>query len=879
MDSSLGAPRWAEQTVRHFRRLLYGISAIFLATQLAAWTGRIPHLQPLSLREITANILFAIGFGCPLVLHLSGMPRWREIGGTFAIGLLLACLFWGIQVWFGLPPALAPGEVAAAQLIVGLGLASLGALSLHAWRGGGTERTTALLYLLPACVALVYTFEAGIFLYFIKSFSPTSHDADAYVVDSAFGMQPSFAIGRLFAFFPPLQWVCFAIYVAPPPALVFVFALQARARRPPPVDVVTVLLFMALIGYGFYFLYPVCGPLFAFGEAFPNAPPPAGDMLGQRLTIANKDAWPNGMPSLHLASVILASWHAWPYGRWARIVAAIFVGGTFLATLGLGEHYFVDLVVALPFTLALHAGCMPGCPHLRKPRREAFLGAVGLVAIWYAVLFFGIPLLRISPAFPWSLTLATAGAVVILERRLYRATTVSVETDALPKIAPGPRGHLLLGNLLEFRKDVLQLLMDGPRRFGDVVRYRLGPVIVHLVNHPDLIRHVLLTRHEIYNKDTRSSAKIRSITGEGLLTSNGDFWLRQRRLMQPTFSPQRLDRFADVMAQSTTRMLQRWNEIAKRGQPLDIASEMMALTFTIVGKTLFGAELGGEAEAVERSSTQILEHTWKRLEKLVEPPSWFPSAGSRRFQRGLRDLDRIVHRLIAERRRQGSASNDLLSLLLQRTDEETGQRMTDEQLRNETLTLLLAGHETSANALTWTWYLLSKHPAVRRRLTDEVSEVLKGRTPTAEDLPRLVYTAMVFKEAMRLYPPIWIMERRALEEDMLGGYTIPAGSSVVISPYVTHRDPRFWENPEGFDPERFTPKASEDRNPHCYIPFGLGQRLCIGNHFVLMETRIILAAIAQTFRLDLVPGHPVEPMPGITLRTRHGLPMTLHPAG
>jgi cytochrome P450 len=444
--------------------------------------------------------------------------------------------------------------------------------------------------------------------------------------------------------------------------------------------------------------------------------------------------------------------------------------------------------------------------------------------------------------------------------------------------APGPRGHFLVGNLLAFRRDVLRLLLDGQRQFGDVVRFRLGPLVVHLVSHPDHIRHVLVTRRDLYNKDTRSSAKIRSITGEGLLTSNGEFWLRQRRLMQPAFQPQRLGPFADVMARSTAQMLERWGKRAEEGRAVDVASEMMGLTFTVVGKALFGADLGGEAETVERCSTLILAHTYRRLEKLVDLPEWFPTPGNRRFRRALHALDAIVHRLIAERRRSGGAPEDLLSLLLRRCDEETGQRMNDAQLRNEALTLLLAGHETTANALTWTWFLLAKHPAVRRRLAAEVARVLRGRAPAAEDLPRLAYTRMVFQEAMRLYPPIWIMERRVLADDTIGGFAVPAGSTVVLSPYVTHRHPGFWENPEAFDPERFAPGAAEGRDPHCYIPFGLGQRLCIGNHFAMMEAQVILAVVSQRFRLDLVPGARVEPKPGITLRTSHGLPMTLHPA-
>jgi cytochrome P450 len=305
---------------------------------------------------------------------------------------------------------------------------------------------------------------------------------------------------------------------------------------------------------------------------------------------------------------------------------------------------------------------------------------------------------------------------------------------------------------------------------------------------------------------------------------------------------------------------------------------MMTLTFTIVGKALFGADLGGDAETVEQASTQILEHTWRRMEKLIELPEWFPSRSNRGFRRSLYALDQIVHRLISERRQSDGTANDLLTFLLKRCDEETGQRMSDEQLRNETLTLLLAGHETTANALSWPLYLLSKHPDVRGRLVAEITEVLRGRIPNAEDLPRLAYTSMVFKEAMRLYPPIWIMERRALAEDIIGGYTIPAGSSVVISPYVTHRDSRFWENPEGFDPERFAAQNAERKDPHCYIPFGLGQRFCIGDHFALMEAQIVIAMVLQSFRLELVAGHPVEPKPGITLRLKKGLRMTLHPS-
>jgi cytochrome P450 len=878
MNASDAAESWAEHNVRHFRRMFYGVAALFAATQVAALSGLVPHLRPVSFQAITTNILFAIGFGCPLVLYLSSLPRPREIGVAAAAGAALALGLWGVQQGIGLPAGVHVQEVASAQVVTGLGLACLGVLALRAWRTTGPPRTAALVYLLPACVALIYTFEAGVFLYFVKGVFPRTYDGSAYAADTGYGFAVSFAVGRLFAALPALKWVCFILYVAPPPALVFVYALQIRARRPPPVDVVTVLLVLALTGYSFYFLYPVCGPLFAFGDAFPNAPPPASEFLGQRLTVAGADAWPNGMPSLHFASVLLAYWHARPYGRWARAAAAVFVIGTVLATLGLGEHYLVDLVVALPFTLAIHAACTPPRPGLRRPRRAALLGSAALVAAWYVLLFYGIPLLLISPVAAWGATLGTVAAVVYLERRLYRAAFGEAEKASAPTTAPGPRGRWLLGNLLEFRRDVLRLMIDGQRSFGDVVCFRLGPMVLHLVSHPDHIRHVLLTRHDNYNKDTRSSAKIRSITGEGLLTSSGPFWLRQRRLMQAAFSPARLACFAEVMAQATAEMLGRWRKRTEDGQPLDIASEMQALTFTIVGKALFGADLGGEAEVVERSSSVILEHSYHRLEKLIEWPGWVPTPRNRRFRRAMIALDRIVHRLITERRHSSTASSDLLSLLLRACEEETSGQMTDEQLRNETLTLLLAGHETTANALTWTWYLLSKHPAVRRRLAAEVAQVLGDRVPTADDLSGLTWTRMVIQEAMRLYPPIWAMERRALEDDNIAGYRIPRGSTVVISPYVTHRRLDFWDNPEGFDPERFLPEQSAARPHYAYIPFGGGQRLCIGNNFALLEAQIIVAMVMRAYRLDLVPGLPVEPKAEITLRSRHGLWMTLHPA-
>jgi cytochrome P450 len=445
-------------------------------------------------------------------------------------------------------------------------------------------------------------------------------------------------------------------------------------------------------------------------------------------------------------------------------------------------------------------------------------------------------------------------------------------------VAPGPRGHFLIGNLIAFRRDVLGLLLDSRRRFGDVVRFRLGPMVIHLVCHPDHVKQVLVTHQHRYNKDTRSSAKIADITGPGLLTSNGAAWLNQRRLMQPFFNPQRLVSYTGLIVEATDRMLDSLQARAATGQSLDVASEMMHLTGTIVAQVLLGADMRADMDVVEQSATTLMEHTWRRLEQIIGPPLWLPTPGSLRFRRAKRRLDRIVYRLIAERR-GGTAKQDLLALLLKARDDATGRGMSEQQVHTETITLLLAGQETTANALSWTWYLLARNPQWRQQARDEVVGLLGQRAVTAEDLPRLDLVTRVFQEAMRLYPPIWIMERRVLEDDTMGSYHIPAGSSLEISPYVTHRHPEFWDNPESFDPERFTPQGNAHRSQYSYLPFGGGQRLCIGSHLAILEARVIMARVLQRFRLELLPGISVEPMPGITLRPRHGLPMTVHQAG
>ena len=441
-------------------------------------------------------------------------------------------------------------------------------------------------------------------------------------------------------------------------------------------------------------------------------------------------------------------------------------------------------------------------------------------------------------------------------------------------MAPGPRGLLLTGNLLALRRDALGMLLDARLRFGDVTRFRMGPRVYHLLAHPDDVRRVLVTHERQYDKVTPSSARIRGFSGESLLTADGPPWKRRRSLIQPAFQQRQMADYHLGMVASAEELLERWSAEARAGRTVDVASEMMRLTFTIVARALFGADVRGDLESVERAAGVVLGHTYRRLEQIVPVPLWFPTPGNFRFRRELAALDRLVERIVAERRRT-PASNDLVSRLIEARDEKTGESLTNRELRNETIALLLAGHETTANALTWTWHLVGRHPEVAAQLRAESEQTLGGRPPAPDDLPKLRYTRMVLEEAMRLYPPIWIMERHVREDDEVRGFAIPAGTTVALSPYVTHRHPEFWKDAEKFDPERFAPEASTGRPALAYFPFGAGPRLCVGRHFALSEALIILAMIAGRFRLVPPADVPVVPQPGITLRSRHGLPMVL----
>jgi cytochrome P450 len=406
-----------------------------------------------------------------------------------------------------------------------------------------------------------------------------------------------------------------------------------------------------------------------------------------------------------------------------------------------------------------------------------------------------------------------------------------------------------------------------------VVRFRLGPITAHLICHPDHVEHVLRNPHG-YDKNTRASRMIRLVTGDGLLVSNGAAWQQQRCAMQPTFTPQRAASYLDVILDATQQMLREWRPIAARGEPIDIASQMMRLTFRIVERALFSTRTSDGIDVVEDAITVALEHAYGRVGSAFNLPLWAPTPGNLRFRRAMRAIDRRVYQIIDEHR-ASDRYDDLLSSLM-RPDEPAAGRPVDAQwLRNQTITLLLAGHETTANAMTWLWYLLAEHPDAQQRVHDQAASVIAAAGPTHDELQRLTEADMAVCEAMRLYTPIWAIARRAAADDAVGGYRIPKGSRIVISPYITHRHPAFWESPDTFDPQRFSPQLSAGRHPYAYIPFGAGARYCIGRHLAKLEALVITAMVARAYRIRLAPDQRIEPAPGITLRARHGVKVLL----
>jgi cytochrome P450 len=454
------------------------------------------------------------------------------------------------------------------------------------------------------------------------------------------------------------------------------------------------------------------------------------------------------------------------------------------------------------------------------------------------------------------------------------ATTSNDRTSATNR-ALGPRGSLVLGSMRAFQRDKLGFI-QGLRSYGDVARYRTAHLTWYQVNHPEGVRRVLQENNRNYGKGSLTLGFFKPVVGEGLFTSEGATWLRQRRLMQPVFHRRSVAAFGQLMTDETLAMLERWRPAQEARTPLDVPAEMARLTLDIATGALFHAHVGEEPETIARAVNTLIEDLGYRFEVPFYPPHRVPTPRNRRFRDAIRTVDRAVYSIIAERRRGGGGGDDLLALLMEARDEETGEAMGDRQLRDEVITLFLAGHETTANALSWAFYLVAIHPDVEVRLRSELDEVLGAggdhRTPTMEDLPRLPYTKLVVDETLRLYPPAWITNRQAIAEDEILGYHIPAGAFVTLSPYVLHRHPNYWERPQEFDPDRFTPERSTGRPRFAYFPFGGGPRQCIGQSMALVEAQLVLATIFGRCRLRPSSDRPVGAQALATLRP-HGLRM------
>jgi cytochrome P450 len=452
-----------------------------------------------------------------------------------------------------------------------------------------------------------------------------------------------------------------------------------------------------------------------------------------------------------------------------------------------------------------------------------------------------------------------------------KAESFPVARRARAPVAPGPKGNPVLGVMSEFSRDTFGFI-ERCRAYGDVVRMRFLYLTAYFLYHPRDIEYVISTnaRNFIKSRNQRSPL-FQRLVGNGLLTSEGEVWKRQRRLAQPAFHRHRINAYAETMTDYAQRMVSTW----RAGEVRDIHRDMMRLTLEIVVKTLFNADVSAEADKVGRVLSRIVTPFAGQATLKWIMDNRLPTITHRRFNRDAREIDMIVYRIINERRRSGQDQGDLLSMLLNATDED-GSQLSDKQLRDEVMTIFLAGHETTALTLSWAWYLLAQNPEVEKNFHAELAGVLAGRLPTMEDLSRLHYTEMIAKESMRLYPPAYALGREALTECEIGGFKVPAGAQVFMFQWATQRDARFFVEPEKFYPERWTQDFSNSLPKYAYFPFGGGPRACIGNYFAMMEIVLLLATIGQQFRFSLLPEHPVRLMPAMSLRPADGIKVVLN---
>ena len=457
---------------------------------------------------------------------------------------------------------------------------------------------------------------------------------------------------------------------------------------------------------------------------------------------------------------------------------------------------------------------------------------------------------------------ATEGVKVLGARQAnFKGELLGESAPARPaRVAPGPRGRRLLGSLLEVRRDRLRFVTDAARTYGDLVCFRMGPKRLYLINGPDYARHVLCDRAANYEKGL-GLAEAEPLLGKGLLTSEGDLWAAQRRLLQAAFHAGRIDAYCGSMVSAAAARVETW-ERPERAASLDVAREMVHLTIDILGRTLFGVDLKERAAEVSEDLAVLTRWAMSRMASLLPLPLGAPTPRNFRVRKALRRLESLVEGMM---RGTGTGGGELLALLAAQREANGARPADDRQMRDEVMTLLLAGHETTAATLAWTWYELARNPEAARRVGAEVDEVLAGRPATAEDLPRLAYTRAVVDEVLRLYPPVWLLPRRAREDDVIDGYAIPARSDVLVCLYTLQRHPAYWDDADAFDPSRFEPGRSAARHPGSYIPFGAGPRTCLGGRFGLAEVILVVATVAQRYNLELAPGASVEAQASLTL--------------
>jgi cytochrome P450 len=449
--------------------------------------------------------------------------------------------------------------------------------------------------------------------------------------------------------------------------------------------------------------------------------------------------------------------------------------------------------------------------------------------------------------------------------------------DSVPSftLVDVPGGAPLFGHLKTFKRAPLETMSGWWRRHGDALRFRLGPKTLHLFSHPDLAEEILVQQSDRFVKvyDPQRPVGLALVLGNGLVTSSGEVWKRHRRIIQPVFHRSRMAAMADRMAQVGEQRIAGW--ASREGQPVDIAVEMMQLALEVISQTIFTTSMAQHIEHISRALRVSLKYAFDSFHNPLRLPSWVPTQRNREFRSVMQFMDGLMYGLLAERRRTGSTQRDLLDLLLQARDEETGAGLTDQELRDEALTIFAAGHETTANALAWTWYLLATHPEAKARFHEEVDQVLQGRMPNADDLENLPYTRAVFDESLRLYPPVLAVQRKAAISTSVGGLPLPEGALILVGTYNLHRHPAFWPDPEQFRPERWL-NGERPAARYAYLPFGAGPRACVGIHFASVEGPLLLALIGRRYDLQLAQA-TVEPELMVTLRPKGGIQMTIEP--